>query len=69
MSEDIESIKNCIESSEGILHKRCEQLKELIFMNENYYPDEVIQLASDINLLSEIIISQAKKLKLEVKNG
>ncbi len=31
-------------------------------MNENYYPDEVIQLASDISLLFEIIISQAKKL-------
>lgn len=69
MHDSKESIKSCIESSEGILHSRCEQLRELIFMNDNYYPDEVIQLASDINLLSEIIISQAKKLELEVKNG
>lgn len=62
MREDIESIKSCIESSEGILHKRCEQLRELIFMDEDYDLDKVIQTVSDIKLLSEIIISQAGKL-------
>lgn len=64
MYEDTnESIKSCIESAEGILHKRCEQLRDLIFMNEDYNKDEVIQIASDIKLLSEIIISQASKLQ------
>ena len=63
MNDDVESIKSCIESSEGIIHKRCEQLRELIFMDEDYSPDEVIQLASDIKLLSEIIVSQASKLQ------
>lgn len=63
MSDDVESIKSCIESSEGIIHKRCEQLRELIFIDEDYSPDEVIQIALDIKLLSEIIISQASKLQ------
>ena len=63
MNDDVESIKSCIESSEGIIHKRCKQLRELIFMDEDYSPDEVIQLASDIKLLSEIIVSQASKLQ------
>lgn len=63
MSDNVESIRSCIESSEGIIHKRCEQLRELIFMDEDYSPDEVIQLALDIKLLSEIIISQASKLQ------
>lgn len=63
MNDDVESIKSCIESSEGIIHKRCEQLRELIFMDEDYSPDEVIQLASDIKLLSEIIVYQASKLQ------
>ena len=61
MNEDIDVIKNCIESSEGILHKRCEQLRELIFM-DNYDPAIVMNLASDIKLISEIIIAQAGKL-------
>ena len=61
MNEDIDVIKNCIESSEGILHKRCDQLRELIFM-DNYDPAIVMNLASDIKLISEIIIAQAKKL-------
>ena len=63
MNEDVDVIKNCIESSEGIIHKRCEQLRELVFMDEDYSPDEVIQIALDIKLLSEIIISQASKLQ------
>jgi hypothetical protein len=61
MNEDIDVIKNCIESSEGILHKRCEQLRELIFMDD-YDPVIVMNLASDIKLISEIIIAQANKL-------
>jgi hypothetical protein len=61
MNEDVNVIKNCIESSEGILHKRCEQLRELIFMG-NYDPAIVMNLASDIKLISEIIIAQANKL-------
>ncbi len=61
MNEDIDVIKNCIESSEGILHKRCDQLRELIFM-DNYDPAIVMNLASDIKLISEIIIAQAGKL-------
>jgi hypothetical protein len=32
-------------------------------MGEDYSPNEVIQLALDIKLLSEIIISQASKLQ------
>ena len=61
MNEDVNVIKNCIESSEGILHKRCEQLRELIFM-DNYDPAIVMNLAGDIKLISEIIIAQANKL-------
>lgn len=61
MNEDVNVIKNCIESSEGILHKRCEQLRDLIFM-DNYDPAIVMNLASDIKLISEIIIAQANKL-------
>lgn len=69
MNDSIESIKDCIESSEGILHNRCSQLRELIFMNEDYNHSYIMQLASDIKLVADIIISQAKKLELEVKNG
>lgn len=61
MNEDVDVIKNCIESSEGILHKRCDQLRELIFM-DNYDPAIVMNLASDIKLISEIIIAQTGKL-------
>lgn len=61
MNEDVNVIKNCIESSEGILYKRCEQLRELIFM-DNYDPAIVMNLASDIKLISEIIIAQTNKL-------
>lgn len=61
MNEDVDVIKNCIESSEGILHKRCDQLRELIFM-DNYDPAIVMNLASDIKLISEIIIAHAGKL-------
>ena len=62
MREDIESMKNCIESAEGILHKRCEQLREIIFTNDDYDPALVINIAMDIKLTSEIIIAQASKL-------
>lgn len=61
MNEDVDVIKNCIESSEGILHKRCEQLREFIFMDD-YDPVIVMNLASDIKLISDIIIAQANKL-------
>lgn len=63
MNEDVDVIKNCIESSEGILHKRCEQLRELIFMDEDYNPSDVIQLINDIKLVADIIIVQCNKLK------
>lgn len=63
MNDNIESIKGCIESSEGILHNRCSQLRELIFMNEDYNPSDVIQLTNDIKLVADIIISQCNKLK------
>lgn len=63
MNDSIESIKNCIESSEGILHSRCSQLRELIFMNEDYNPSDIVQLANDIKLVADIIITQCNKLK------
>lgn len=63
MSEDTnESIKSCIESAEGILHKRSEQLREIIFTNDNYDPALVMNIARDIKLTSEIIIAQTNKL-------
>lgn len=63
MYEDTnESIKSCIESAEGILHKRCEQLRELIFMNDNYDPSDILTVTNDIRLLADIIIAQSKKL-------
>lgn len=63
MLEDTnESIRSCIESSESILHKRCEQLRELIFMNDDYDPVLVMNIAKDIRLISEIIIAQTNKL-------
>lgn len=60
---DIESIKSCIESSEGTLHNISYQLRELIFMNEDYDPSDVMQLANDIKLVADTIISQCNKLK------
>lgn len=62
MNEDVDVIKSCIESSEGILHKRCEQLREIIFMDDDYDPTIVMNLASDIKLISEIIIAQTNRL-------
>jgi hypothetical protein len=62
MNDDKESIKSCIESSEGILHKRCDQLRELIFINDDYDPVMIMNIAKDIKLTSEIIIAQASKL-------
>lgn len=63
MHEDTnEPIKSCIESAEGILHKRCEQLRELIFMNDNYDPSDILTVTNDIRLLADIIIAQSKKL-------
>ncbi len=63
MNDSIESIKDCIESSEGILHNRCSQLRELIFMNEDYNSSDIAQLANDIKLVADIIIAQCNKLK------
>jgi hypothetical protein len=57
MNDDKESIKSCIESSEGILHKRCDQLRELIFINDDYDPALAMNIASDIKLTSETIIA------------
>ena len=62
MNDDKESIKSCIESSEGILHKRCDQLRELIFINDDYDPVIIMNIAKDIKLISDIIIAQASKL-------
>ena len=62
MCDSKESIKSCIESSEGILHKRCEQLRELIFTDDDYDQELVMNIAKDIKLISEIIIAQASKL-------
>lgn len=62
MNDSKESIKHSIESSEGILYKRCEQLRELVFMNDDYDPLFVMNLAKDIKLISEIIIAQTNKL-------
>ena len=63
MNDSVESIKDCIESAEGILHSRCEQLRELIFMNDDYDPVIVMNLAKDIKLISDVIIAQCNKLK------
>ena len=62
MNDDKESIKSCIESSEGILHKRWDQLRELIFINDDYDPVIIMNIAKDIKLISDIIIAQASKL-------
>ena len=62
MNDDKESIKSCIESSEGILHKRCDQLRELIFMNDDYDPVITMNIAKDIKLVADIIIAQCNKL-------
>ena len=62
MDETVESVKSCIESSEGILYKRCTQLREYLFMSDDYDLATVQMLASDIKLISDIIISQCKKL-------
>lgn len=62
MNDNKESIKSCIESAEGILHKRCEQLRELIFMNDDYDPTLAMNIAKDIKLVADIIIAQASKL-------
>lgn len=64
MDDNTELIKNSIESSEGVLHKRCGQLRQLIFMNDDYDPIELIQIANDIKLEADIMISQCNKLKL-----
>ena len=57
-----ESIKSCIESTEGALHKRCNQLRDIIFTNEDYDIELIINIAKDIKLMSEIIIAQINKL-------
>jgi len=62
MSDDVESIKSCIESAESILHKRCKQLRNIIFINDSYDPELVMNIAKDIKLISEIIIAQTNKL-------
>jgi hypothetical protein len=63
MNNDKESIKNCIESAEGIIHKRCEQLREFIFMNDDYDLALAMSISNDIKFISEIIIAQCNKLK------
>lgn len=62
MSDDVEPIKSCIESAEGILHKRCKQLRDIIFTNDSYDPELAMSIAKDIKHISEIIIAQANKL-------
>jgi len=54
--------KCCIESAEGIINKLSEQLREIIFMDDNYDLVEVLKLAENIKAMSEIIIVQSKKL-------
>lgn len=60
--DNVESIKGSIESAEGILHKRCEQLRDILFINDNYDPTLVMNIAKDIKFISEIIIAQTNKL-------
>lgn len=59
---DDSSVKHCIESSEELLHKRCNQLRDIIFLNDDYDPVAIINIANDIKLVSEIIVAQANKL-------
>ena len=64
MNDDKQSIKHSIESAESLLYKRCCQLRETIFMNDDYDPALVMNLASNIKLVSAIIIiAQCNKLK------
>ena len=62
MSDNVESIKSSIESAEGILHKRCKQLRDILFINDDYDPTLVMNIAKDIKFISEIIIAQTNKL-------
>lgn len=54
--------KYCIESAEGIINKLNKQLREIIFMDDNYNLTEVLNIAENIKAMSEIIIAQSKKL-------
>lgn len=54
--------KCCIESTEGIINKLSNQLREIIFMDDNYNLTEVLNIAENIKAMSEIIIAQSKKL-------
>ena len=62
MNDSEEFIKHSIESSECILHKKCEQLRELIFMDD-YDPDVIMGIVKNIKFTSDIIIAQLNKLK------
>lgn len=59
---DKESLIESIESSEGILHKRSERLREYLFTSDEYNYNTIIELASDIRLIADIIIESAKQL-------
>lgn len=54
--------KCCIESAECIINKLSNQLREIIFMDDNYNLTEVLNIAENIKAMSEIIIAQSKKL-------
>lgn len=61
-----DEIKSCIESAESIIHKRSLQLRELLFTNDEYSFDDVLQLAEDIKAMSEIIILQCKRQRISI---
>lgn len=63
-----ESIKSCIESVEGVLHRKCAQLRDIIFTNEDYDTELIMNITRDIKLTSEIIITKISELnKLEAR--
>ena len=62
---DNDAIKECIDSIEAILHRRCSELRLYLFTNDNYDSCTIEKYANDIKMSAELMISFSNKLKLK----
>lgn len=60
-----DTIKECIDSIEAILHRRCSDLRLYLFTNDDYDSDTIEKYANDIKISAELLISFSNKLKLK----
>lgn len=63
MKEIIEDPNEIIEYAEKLIHKNSTDLRELVFLSDDYKPDGLIIIANEIKHSAELLLEAARKLK------